>query len=315
MSSAKTERLVNLTMALLGTKRYMSKSEIFKRVAGYSGNQETKERMFERDKDDLRNLGIEIEVASHDPLFEDEVGYRIRPEAFQIHEQFSAEELGILSLALKLLEIDEFSSTVNSLALRLNSLAVTPEITDEIPASQSAISESGLSEVLKALSERTTISFEYMKAASGKSEERKVNPLGVSAWRGAWYLVGEDLERDDIRAFKISRITSGISQISKPGAFQIPPDFDIKEYLVMFKSWDYLAKIAVRKSAGLQLRNRALSIHELDEEWDELELDFSDERHALREVLWLGDGARVISPLPLRDLVRQRLGTLVLKHG
>ena len=58
MSSAKTERLINLTMALLASRRFMSKSEIFRRVAGYNGTQETKERMFERDKDDLRTLEI-----------------------------------------------------------------------------------------------------------------------------------------------------------------------------------------------------------------------------------------------------------------
>jgi len=78
MSNAKTERLVNLTMALLGSKRFMSKTEIFRRVAGYSGNQETKERMFERDKDDLRSLGIEIEVASHDPRMKLDIEFVLR---------------------------------------------------------------------------------------------------------------------------------------------------------------------------------------------------------------------------------------------
>ena len=73
--SRKTERLVNLTIALLATKRYITKSEIFRTVDGYEGSDESKERMFERDKDDLRNLGIEIEVGTFDPLFEDESGY------------------------------------------------------------------------------------------------------------------------------------------------------------------------------------------------------------------------------------------------
>ena len=58
MSDQKTERLINLTLALLSSKRYLTKSEIFKNVAGYSGSAETMERMFERDKDDLRNLNI-----------------------------------------------------------------------------------------------------------------------------------------------------------------------------------------------------------------------------------------------------------------
>jgi len=67
--SRKIERLINLTIALLATKRYLTKSEIFNSVEGYEGTPETKERMFERDKDDLRSLGIEIEVGSFDPLF------------------------------------------------------------------------------------------------------------------------------------------------------------------------------------------------------------------------------------------------------
>ena len=64
--SRKIERLINLTIALLATKRYLTKSEIFRSVEGYEGSAETKERMFERDKDDLRSLGIEIEVGSFD---------------------------------------------------------------------------------------------------------------------------------------------------------------------------------------------------------------------------------------------------------
>ena len=80
MSSEKTERLVNLTMALLASRRFMTKGEIFRKVEGYSGAQETKERMFERDKDELRSMGIDIEVGGLDPLFDDEAGYRISPE-------------------------------------------------------------------------------------------------------------------------------------------------------------------------------------------------------------------------------------------
>ena len=82
--SRKSERLVNLTIALLATSRWLTKSEIYRSIDGYSGEVEAKERMFERDKEELRNLGIEIEVGSFDPLFEDEVGYRIRPENYRI---------------------------------------------------------------------------------------------------------------------------------------------------------------------------------------------------------------------------------------
>ena len=72
--SRKNERLVNLTIALLATKRYLTKNEIFRNIEGYEGSAEAKERMFERDKDDLRKLGIQIEVGGLDPLFDDENG-------------------------------------------------------------------------------------------------------------------------------------------------------------------------------------------------------------------------------------------------
>ena len=77
MSDRKAERLINLTLALLATKRYLKKSEILRSVSGYECSAEAQERMFERDKDDLRSLGIEIQVGDLDVFFEDEPGYRI----------------------------------------------------------------------------------------------------------------------------------------------------------------------------------------------------------------------------------------------
>jgi len=144
MSQAKTERLVNLTMALLDSRRYMRKSEIFRKVAGYSGSDETKERMFERDKDDLRALGIEIEVASHDPIFEDEPGYRIRPDTYQLPQSFSSEELGIMSTAITLLADSDIAATTESILRRLNSLPLAPRNLDDIAIPERELLENGL---------------------------------------------------------------------------------------------------------------------------------------------------------------------------
>ena len=47
--SRKSERLVNLVIALLATKRNLTKSEIFRTIEGYDGSDEAMERMFERD--------------------------------------------------------------------------------------------------------------------------------------------------------------------------------------------------------------------------------------------------------------------------
>ena len=98
--SRKSERLVNLTIALLATKRYLTKSEIFRTVEGYEGSPEAMERMFERDKDDLRSLGIAIELGSFDPLFEDEAGYRISPASYRLDlGELDGTDIALLSLA------------------------------------------------------------------------------------------------------------------------------------------------------------------------------------------------------------------------
>lgn len=315
MSSAKTERLVNLTMALLGTKRYMSKSEIFRRVSGYSGTQETKERMFERDKDDLRTLGIEIEVATHDPLFEDEVGYRIRPESYQLLANFSAEEMGVMSLALAMISEGEFADKSKELSRRLQSLTVSPDLPEGIQIRSQEISEAGLSEVLQALAQRTQIQFNYKKFESEKIERRRVNPLGISAWRGSWYLIGEDLDRDDVRVFKLSRVAGAIDTSGDSGSYVIPDDFRVQDYLVMLRENTYRVSLKLRKGAGLKLRNQASAERTINEEWDEIEIPFSDSREALREILWLGDDAIVTEPLELRSMVIDALKVLVESNG
>ena len=105
--SRKSERLVSLTIALLATKRFLTKNEIFNSIEGCEGEADAKERMFERDKEDLRNLGITIEVGSFDPLFEDEAGYRIRADEYQL-------EISDLTPTYRDWETDRKSTRLNS---------------------------------------------------------------------------------------------------------------------------------------------------------------------------------------------------------
>ena len=103
MGDKKAARLINLTLALLATRRFITKEEIFRSVEGYDGNNESMDRMFERDKNDLRKLGIEIAVSELDPLFGDEVGYRINQNEFQFQlPSLSPTEAMLIASALSL---------------------------------------------------------------------------------------------------------------------------------------------------------------------------------------------------------------------
>ena len=79
MAAAKTERLLNLVIALLSTRRALPRAVVRERVAAYrdAPNEETFERMFERDKEELRALGIPVLTEDLDAYFSDEPAYRI----------------------------------------------------------------------------------------------------------------------------------------------------------------------------------------------------------------------------------------------
>lgn len=321
MSSAKTERLVNLTMALLATQRYMRKSEIFRKVAGYSGSEETKERMFERDKDDLRALGIEIEVASHDPLFEDEPGYRIRPDTYRMPTaDFSLEELGILTTALGLWLDSGLEDLAVSAARRFRSFGEISDVDLFASPNTSEFSEAGLLEITKALANRSRIDFDYKKPDAASSQGRSVYPLGLSAWKGSWYLVGEDLDRDDIRVFKLSRVTSKIEVAKKRDMYQIPEDFSVRDYLVMHAKEELRITALVMKGRAHSVRAKAITIEaladsDLSQDWERVTYSAENLESALREALWYSDSLIVQSPEDVRRGVIDSLMNVVANHG
>ena len=83
MAAARTERLMKLLIMLLVQRRHIGKERI--RELLYPGQtDEAFNRMFERDKDDLRALGVPVDVSSTDAFFEDEIGYRIKPDDLQL---------------------------------------------------------------------------------------------------------------------------------------------------------------------------------------------------------------------------------------
>ncbi len=315
MSQAKTERLVNLTMALLASRRYMKKSEIFEKVAGYSGSAETKERMFERDKDDLRALGIEIEVASQDPLFEDEAGYRIKPESYRFPlKDLSESEKSILATALALWESSGFEKLASETSRRLLSGAHSLE--DESSPSITPIEfvEESLNEIAKALASRSSIEFQYQKQENLISETRTVCPMGLSTWRGSWYLVAEDLDRKDIRAFKLSRITSKISVNKKRDMYEIPKDFSVADYLVMLNRDFIEVEWLVRKGRAQLLRSNPKHQQSFDDEWDLIQTHEESGEKAVEKALWHFDSVILTKPLEIKKKVMDRLGELIVRH-
>ena len=312
--SRKIERLINLTIALLATKRYLTKSEIFSSVEGYEGSAETKERMFERDKDDLRSLGIEIEVGSFDPLFNDEAGYRIKQEKYQFElSDITPTEVSLLSLAAQAWQEASFGDVAQKALLKLRSIGVpSDELT--IPGAVHKLDDGGqdLALISKAIAQHQVLNFTYVDSQL-QHHLRSIVPIALSARRGYWYLSGVDQDLQEIRTFRIDRIKGEISAIKGEIDFEAPVDFDLDKSFSETASREF-ALIDVRKGKCSALRALATSSQSLGE-WDQVKIPIFNAETLCSIIMWHGEDALVQEPDFLRNLIVEKLETLVSTHG
>ena len=309
--SRKSERLVNLTIALLATKRYLTKSEIFRTVEGYEGAPEAMERMFERDKDDLRSLGISIELGTFDPIFEDDAGYRITPSSYQLNlGELDGTDIALLSLAATAWSGAALERESTSALIKLASMGIDSDSEAlSLLTPQVSVTDQNFTLITEAIVRRSEIEFEYVSADLSR-QVRKIAPYSMRGQSGSWYLVGLDREKDSLRTFRLDRIVSEVSVSKKVNTFDIPelitnqPADESKDFAVL----------RIRKNRGHQLRSLG-TLLELGEEWDEIRLSIVDESWLVRTILWHRDDVIVLEPPTLRERVIHSLKDLRELHG
>lgn len=315
--SRKTERLVNLTIALLATKRYITKSEIFRTVDGYEGSDESKERMFERDKDDLRNLGIEIEVGTFDPLFEDESGYRIKPENYQFQlGEVNAKEITLLSLAAEAWRGASMGPSALSALNKLHAIGVESDaelLLDLAPAIVNQ--DENLAIAISAITSKTVLSFSYLNEDL-QSQSRALEPYAVISRYGHWYIFGNDLDRRANRLFRLNRVSGDLKLHGKSGAFDIPADLDVNSAFA--NSSDLaIAIVFLRDGRGLNLRSRGAQSVTTSAPvgWQEFKMEYRDRERFIEEILWYGNDVIVSEPADLRVEILNHLKAGLVTYG
>ena len=315
--SRKTERLVNLTIALLATKRYITKSEIFRTVDGYEGSDESKERMFERDKDDLRNLGIEIEVGTFDPLFEDESGYRIKPENYQFQlGEVNAQEITLLSLAAEAWRGASLGPSALSALNKLHAIGIESDTELLLDLAPAVITQdTNLAIAISAITSKTVLSFSYLSEEL-QPQSRALEPYAVTSRYGHWYIFGNDLARKANRLFRLDRVSGEMKLQGRSGSFEIPSELDIDN---AFASSSELATsvLFLRDGRGLNLRSRA---HQTDNAnaphgWQEFKVQYRDRARFIEEILWYGNDVIVSDPTDLREEIMNYFRTGVRTYG
>ena len=309
--SRKSERLVNLTIALLATKRYLTKSEIFRTVEGYEGAAEAMERMFERDKDDLRSLGIVIELGTFDPIFEDEAGYRITPSSYQLDlGELDGTDIALLSLAASAWSGAALERESTSALIKLASMGIDSD-SEALSLLTPLVSgtDQNFTLVTEAIIRRSEIEFEYVSADLSR-QVRRIAPYSMRGQSGSWYLVGLDREKNSLRTFRLDRIVSEVTVDKKENTFDIPD-------LLPDRSADDIREVAllrIRKNRGHQFRSLG-ALLESGDEWDEISLPIVDESWLLRTILWHRDDVIAIEPATLRKSVIDSLKELRVLHG
>lgn len=320
MSARKTERLLNLFIMLLVQQRYVPKARI-REILYPSQTEDAFERMFDRDKEELRSLGVPVEVGYLDAYFEDEVGYRIRPDELALPEiDLAPDEAAVVGLAGRVWQHATLAQATSD-ALRKLAAAEVPLDRGNLDVVEPLISaeEPAFDALWQAAQERRPVVFEYRRAGSTQSSTRHLQPWGVLRSSGRWYVVGYDTDRGAERVFRLSRIVGTARLLGQPGAYQVPPGTDIREVATRLAPPTADCEeisVLVRQGAGHGLRRMASEAQpgvrgpDGAAEWDRLRLS-GDPQAMADEVLTYGPHAWVESPPALQALVRDRLRALV----
>lgn len=316
MSLPKSERLLNLLIMLLVQRRYVAKDRI--REILYPGSSDDAfEKMFERDKEELRSLGVPIEVGSLDAYFDDEPGYRIRPDQFALPEvSLTADEAAVLGLAAKVWEHARLAEATTE-ALRKLTAAGLPvdESALDIVQPRLAADEPAFDVFWEATVERVPVAFEYARSGEPVAT-RHLQPWGVVRYSGRWYAVGLDTDRGAERVFRLSRVQGTPRRDGGAGSFDVPPGTDVRAVARRLAPTPLAepATVLVRTGTALGLRRKAASAEtgvtgpDGTQAWDALLLSHGE---IAEEVLTYGADAYVVSPPWLRDTVVARLRAVV----
>ncbi len=312
MTQAKSERLMNLVICLLVSRGYVPKSRIRQVVGGY-GNQRTEafERMFERDKEELRELGIPIESGSFDPFGDEEPGYRIRRQDFELPEiSLEPDEAAVVGLAARVWQHASLAEATSRAVLKLRAAGVETD-TSALAAIEPrvAVEEPAFWPLWEAVRDRRPVTFSYRKTPRARAGRRRLQPWSVLSWHGRWYVVGRDLGRGGPRLFRLSRIVGEVHPDGEPGSYEVPPPDEVRRAAGALAPprQTATARVRVRQGSGYGLRRRATGARSGDDGWDELTVPYSDSGVLAEELAGYGADVVAIEPDDVRKRVVERL--------
>jgi proteasome accessory factor B len=211
----KLERLLNLMAVLLEAPRPITAGEIQQRVAGYPESESSFHRAFERDKDDLREMGVPLRIEMVPLSNPPADGYRIRKQDYYLRDPgLDADELEALNLAASTVRLDG-GPRMEALWKLGGAVGVSA---GDVPGVGPLPADPNLVAAFTGVMERRVLRFGY------RGVDRQVNPYRLDFARGRWYLNGFDHVRGEERWYRLSRVEGNVAVGDQRDAFRRPEE-------------------------------------------------------------------------------------------
>ena len=291
------ERVINLLIYLLEVSAPVTADQVRQTVPGYDqSSDEAFHRMFERDKEVLRQLGVPLERQALD-AWEVDFGYTVDPARYAIPDPgLTEEEMAALSLAARMVRLGEGNAGLEGLR-KLGGVERGVGI-EPLGADLGSGAEM-LGDLFGAITERRMVGFDY------REERRSLKPYGLAHRRGHWYLAGATPKGD--RVFRVDRL-SRLELEDSPGAFKPPRGFDIRGLMAQ-SPWesgqDDVVKAMVRFDSEVAWWSaRTLGVSAPESGSLDTEIPVANRDAFMGWLLSFGSSAEVLSPEDLRAEVK-----------
>jgi len=307
MATRKSERLVNLVICLLAARRLITRQEIQASVEAYAGLSDSNfQRTFERDKDELRRLGVPIEVGPTDPWSDEADGYRIRRADFELPPlELTGAESTTLGLAARVWQEAALDEATSRALAKLKAAGVTvaaDRLTATVPKLPTR--ELAFAPLWQGWLRRIPVRFRY----HGRS--RVVEPWKLMLRQGRWYVLGRDRTVGQARWFKLSRIEGEPQLVRGEPPFATVGADELADQVRRLEGPEpaQQAVLALRPEAASGLRRRGQAVPgSAPPGYERFSVPYSRDDEMAAEAGAAGADVLVLAPAELRAQVVERL--------
>ena len=320
--TAPEERLVNLVVALMATEQGLTKDTILSSVAGYreqsdsGASKDALEKMFERDKENIRGLGIPVETIGDyaDPDDLRDARYRIPTAEYELPAdiEFTSAEIAVLNLAGGVWSESSMSADARAGLRKIRALGIDVDAPIIGYSPRIRLRAPSFAPLQRAIEQGRVVEFSYLKAGEDAAHVRRIQPLALLEYEARWHVYGIDLAHDQPRTFLLARIVSDV-HITRT-TFDIALRENAGEHALAG-----LVDLAARQRALLEVdpgTEAALRLSRRAQPAEQgIRVPYVDVHIFADELASYGPEVRVVEPAALRDEVIARLQRALALHS